>query len=259
MEAKIFGSCAVGLSILFAAPAHAGAMTGGATEITQIMNHVELVMQVSEAINTTSNTLMTAQATMQQLRQLPQSVTNSMNGPALEKVRAMAEAYRVMSQARGTYDDAAEVLRKAATDSQRLGITPSELLRLKADAAYKHGGVYQQSYEQEQEKLRRLAETSKDVQNQANTVKSIDANVKGIQFLATQNVQMQTTLADISSSIATANANALAAAAAQKEKEGAHAATLSSMKETSDKKEQAMREGLSKMAPPGPTEVRMFK
>lgn len=199
------------VSIAFAFPAsgaHAGAATGGATEVTQIMNNIELVMQVSEAVNTTSNTLMAAQATMQQLRQLPQSVTASINGPALEKVRAMAEAYQVMSQAHGVYKDAEGVLRKAAADSQRLGITPSELLRLKADAAYKHGGVYQQTYEQEQAKLRRLAETSKDVQKQADTVKSIDANVKGIQFLATQNVQVQATLADIAGSIATANANA---------------------------------------------------
>lgn len=259
MEAKVFGSCAVGLSMLFAAPAWAGAMTGGATEVTQIMNHVELVMQVSEAINTTSNTLMTAQATMQQLRQLPQSVTDSMNGTALEKVRAMADAYRVMSQAGGVYKEAENVLRKAATDSERLGITPSELLRLKADAAYKHGGVYKETYEQEQEALRRLAETSKDVQKQADTVKGIDANVKGIQFLATQNVQMQTTLARIHGSIAKANANAAAEAAAQKEKKGLHATNLSRMREASDKKEQAMREGLSKLAPPGPTEVRMFK
>ncbi len=200
------------VSIAFAFPvsgAHAGAATGGATEVTQIMNHAELVMQVSEAINTTSNTLMAAQATMQQLRQLPQSVIDqSMKGLPLEKVRAMAEAYRVMSQAHGVYKDAEGVLRKAAADSQRLGITPSDLLRLKADAAYKHGGVYQQTYEQEQAKLRRLAETSKDVQKQADTVKSIDANVKGIQFLATQNVQVQATLADIAGSIATANANA---------------------------------------------------
>ncbi len=221
MEAKILGSCAFGLTVLFAVPAQAGAMTGGATEWTQIANHIELVTQVGEAINTTSNTLMTAQATMQQLRQLPQSVADSMSGPALEKVRAMAEAYRVMSQASGVYKDAENVLRKAQADSQHLGITPSELLRLKADAAYKYGGVYQQTYEQEQAKLKRLAETSKEVQRQANTVKSIDANVKGIQFLATQNVQMQATLADISGSIATANANAAKEAEKGKEAEGA--------------------------------------
>ncbi|MCL5060260.1 MAG: hypothetical protein M1449_07000, partial [Candidatus Thermoplasmatota archaeon] len=42
-------------------------------------------------------------------------------------------------------------------------------------AAYKYGGVYQQTYEQEQAKLKRLAETSKDVQRQAEIVKGIDS------------------------------------------------------------------------------------
>ncbi|MHB1351738.1 MAG: hypothetical protein ACYCWA_00320 [Thiobacillus sp.] len=219
------------LATLAASPAHAGAMTGGATEITQIMNNIELVMQVGEAVETTSNTLMTAQSTMQQLRQLPQSVTDSMNGPALEKVRAMADAYRVMSQAQGVYKDAENVLRKAAADSERLGITPSELLRLKADAAYKHGGVYKETYEQEQEALRRLAETSKDVQKQANAVKGIDANVKGIQFLATQNVQMQTTLAGIHGSIAKANANAAAEAANEARARGDVASAASELED----------------------------
>lgn len=192
------------------APAHAGGgMTGGATEMTQLMNNAELIAQVGEATQTTANTLMTAQSTMQALRQLPESVVNeAMRGLPVEKVRAMADAYKVMSQATGVYKDAENVLRKAQYDAERLGISPSELLRHKANAAAQHGGIYLQTYEQEQEKLRRLSETSKEVQKQAETVKKIDSNVGGIQFLASQNVQVQASLADISSSIATANANA---------------------------------------------------
>lgn len=202
-----------------AAPAHASGLIAGATEFTQIANNIELIAQVGEATQTTANTLMTAQSTMQALRQLPESVVNeAMRGLPVEKVRAMADAYKVMSQATSVYKDAENVLRKAQYDAERLGITPSELLRHKANAAAQHGGIYLQTYEQEQEKLRRLAETSKEVQKQANTVKSIDSNVGGIQFLATQNVQMQASLADISSSIATANANA-AREAAKKEEE----------------------------------------
>lgn len=200
-------------------PAHASGLIAGATEFTQIANNIELIAQVGEATQTTANTLMTAQSTMQALRQLPESVVNeAMRGLPVEKVRAMADAYKVMSQATSVYKDAENVLRKAQYDAERLGITPSELLRHKANAAAQHGGIYLQTYEQEQEKLRRLAETSKEVQKQANTVKSIDSNVGGIQFLATQNVQMQASLADISSSIATANANA-AREAAKKEEE----------------------------------------
>lgn len=211
---KTIAAICAAATLTLAAPAHAGGgATGGATEMTQMLNNTELVAQVGEAVQTTSNTLMTAQSTMQMLRQLPASVINEqMGGLPIAKVQAMADAYRVMSQATGVYKDAENVLRKATADSQRLGITPSELLRLKADAAYKHGGVYQQTYEQEQAKLARLTETSKEVQKQAETVKSIDANVKGIQFLATQNVQVQATLAEISGSVASANANAAEAA-----------------------------------------------
>lgn len=198
------------LALVLAAPAHAGGgMTGGATEWTQIMNNMELVQQVGEAVNTTSNTLMTAQSTMQMLRQLPESVVNeAMGGLPVEKVQAMADAYRVMSQATGVYRDAENVLRQAQADGQRLKVSPQTLLRMKAEAAYKLGGIYQTTYEQELAKLRRLAETSKDVQRQAEIVRGIDSNVGGIQTLASQNLKMQATLTDISSSIATANANA---------------------------------------------------
>lgn len=196
-----------------------GGMTGGATEVTQIMNHVELISQVGEAVQTTSNTLMSAQATMQQLRQLAPSTIAQMTGVPIDKVQKLAEAYTVMNQAVGVYKDAEGVLRQAANDSQKLGIKPSELLKYKAEAAYKYGGVYKQTYDQEQAKLARLSAVSSDVQQQAQQVASIDANVKGIQFLAGQNVKMQASLVDISDSIATANANAAREAAEQKEKE----------------------------------------
>lgn len=206
--------------LAFTAPAHAGAAAGGASEWTQVLNHTELVAQVGEAVNTTSNTLMTAQSTMQMLRQLPDSVVNeAMGGLPVEKVQAMADAYKVMSQATGVYKDAEDVLRKAQADGQRLGVSPQELLRLKADAAYKHGGVYQQTYEQEQAKLARLAKTSKDVQRQAEIVKGIDSNVGGIQTLASQNLKMQASMADISDSIA--RATSIAAESAKRDRDAA--------------------------------------
>lgn len=186
-----------------------GGMTGGATEFTQLANKAELIAQVGQAVQTTSNTLMTAQSTMQMLRQLPESViSEAMSGLPVEKVQALADAYTVMSQAVGVYQDAEAVLRKAHNDAQRLGISPSELLQHKANAAAMHGGVYKQAYEAEQAKLARLAKTSAEVQKQANTVKTIDSNVGGIQFLASQNVQVQATLAELSGSVAVATANA---------------------------------------------------
>lgn len=202
-------------------PAHAGGggAAGGAKEVTQLLNHAELVAQVGEAVQTTANTLMTAKSTMQMLRQLPADTVSQMSGLPIDQVAKMAEAYTVMSQASGAYKDASDVLTKARADSVRLNISPSELLRYKAEAAYKYGGVYQQTYEQEQAKLARLNDVSKDVQKQAETVKSIDSNVAGIQFLAGQNVKVQSLLVSLNDSIATANANAAREAEKAREKE----------------------------------------
>lgn len=228
MEIKVFGSravCLIGL-VFAAAHVHAGggALTGGATEATQLMNNAELIHQVGEAVNTTANTLMTAQSTMQMLRQLPENIVKeALGGLPVEKVRALADAYQVMSKAVGVYRDAEILLRQAHHDSVRLNVTPQELLRMKAESAYRYGGVYLATYQQEQAKLKQLAEVSKDVQRQAEIVKGIDSNVGGIQALASQNLNMQATLAHISSSIATANANAaLAAHKAQMELGDAH-------------------------------------
>lgn len=198
------------LSLAAPAPAHAGgAAGGGATEFTQLANKAELIAQVGQATQTTANTLMTAQSTMQMLRQLPASVLNeAMSGLPVEKVQAMADAYKVMSQATAVYKDAENVLRKAEYDARMLNITPSELLRHKANAAAMHGGIYAETYEAEQARIRRAAEMSKEVQKQAEIVKGIDSTVGGIQALASQNVAMQATMAELTTSIATANANA---------------------------------------------------
>ncbi len=219
MKVKAIAALSLALVAPAAALAGGGGLTGGATEMTQLANNAELVAQVGEAVQTTSNTLMTAQATMQQLRQLPDSVVSEMSGLPIAEVEKLAEAHVVFSRSAGVYQDAAEVLRKAQADSERLGIPPSELLRLKALAAEAHGGVYKETYEAEQAKLRRLAEVSKDVQKQAETVKKIDSNVGGVQFIASQNVKLQAQLATLNHSVAIANANAAREVAEKKERE----------------------------------------
>lgn len=194
------------IALLAAATAHAGGGAGGgASEATQLANNAELIAQVGEAVQTTSNTLMTAQSTMQQLRQLGPDVVSQMTGLPIDQVAKMAQAYEVMNKASGVYKDAAAVLAKAQADAQRLGITPSELLQMKADTAAAFGGQYKQAYDQEQAKLAKLADVSRDVAAQAATVQGIDANVKGIQVLATQNTKMQGQLASLNESISTAN------------------------------------------------------
>lgn len=205
---------AITLTLTLTAPAaHAGAATGGATEPTQLMNNIQLVAQVKESMETTTNTLMTVKHTMDALRQLPENLLGeALGGLGLEKVQALADAYTVMSQATGVYRDAENVLRQAHHDAATLNISPSELLRHRANLAYREGGVYRQTYEQEVGKIEQLTRTSAEVQKQAEIVMATDSTVGGIQGLAAQNVALHSTMAAISHSIATANKDAAAAA-----------------------------------------------
>lgn len=231
-----------------------GGATGGALEATQLLNHAELIAQVGEAVQTTSNTLMTAQSTMQMLRQLSPGSIAEMMGLPIDQVEQLAQAYTVMSEAQGVYQDASNVLRQAAYDAETYNITPAELLRYKADAAYKYGGVYQTAYQNEQEKLARLTAMSGKVQEQATKIEGIDANVKGLQFVANQNVQVQTLLAGISESIATANTNASMEAEKKKYEE----AQIASDEATMLDKLSAAR-GSAKAKLPLPGEVQIVK
>lgn len=135
-----------------------------------------------------------------------------LTGLPVEHVRAMADAFVVMDKAVGVYKDAENVLRQAERDAASLNVSPSELLRLRAQVAYKYGGVYKTSYDADKAKLEALAKTAPQVSEQAAKISSIDANVKGLQFVANQNVQIQTYMHQLVESVATANMNAAAEA-----------------------------------------------
>lgn len=221
METKI-SRFAVVVALSFAAMgARATSCPQCATEWTQLANHFELITQVGQAVSTTANTLQTAQATMQQLQQLGPDTIKQMTGLPIDQVQKMADAYQLMSRAASAYTDAADVLKKAKDDAQRLNITPMQLFQMKADVSAAYGGIYKQQYDQEQAKLARLAEVSNDVQTQAAQIAGINSGVGGIQVLANQNLKMQGMLTNLNESIATANSNAARAAAAAADEQAA--------------------------------------
>lgn len=233
MEEKVSGSRRIGLTastlcLAFALPlstpaSGGGGVTGGSTEITQLMNNAELVAQVGEAVQTTANTLMTAQSTMQQLRQLPTAVVDkALAGLPVKQVQAMADAYRVMSQAVSVYKDAEMLMRQVARDAEDLKVQPSQLLRARASAALARGGIYAKSYEADIDRIKRAAEMSREVQKQAEVLKGIDSTVGGIQALASQNIAMQSTMSELTASIAAANANASMEAKRRQDSEHAY-------------------------------------
>lgn len=203
-------------------PAFAGgAITGGATEWTQLANHAELVSSVGQQIQTVANTLQTAQQTMRMLQALPATVIGQLTGGLpIAKVQALATAYQTFSRASDAYQQAAQVLRQAQAEGQGLGLSPADYLKYRATLAQTAGGQYQQQYEDEIGKLQRLAQMSGDVQHQVAAVQGINSQVGGLQTIASQNLQVETLLGGISSSISQANAIAASQAKQAKDTEG---------------------------------------
>lgn len=182
-----------------------GGMTGGSTEITQILNHIELVSNVAEQVQTVANTLSSAQGIIQQLKQLNPTALAEMVGLPVEAVQAMADAYQVFNNAQDVYQDAKNVLTQAVSDAKAIGANPWELLKLKSLLSQKYGGVYKQIFDQEQGKLKKLQDVSNDVQQQVSKIQKIDSNISGLQALASQNLNLQKLMIQLNQSIQTMN------------------------------------------------------
>ena len=169
------------------------------------MNHAELLKSLAQHIQTASNTLSTAEATMQQIRQLDPGTISALVGVPIGTVQTMATAYGVFSKASSVYTDAAAVLQKASYDAQMLHTSPSSLLNMKAQVAYAYGGQYKANYDAEQAKLAALTDTAKQVQQSADSLGGINSAVAGVQTLAGQNLQIQAQLTSLNESISRAN------------------------------------------------------
>lgn len=203
-----------------AAPVYAGggALGGGATEWTQIANNAELMAQVGEAVQTTGNTLLGSTGIWEQLKQLaPEQVKEILRNVPVKDWELMSKAATTFTKSSSSYKDVSKILFEAVKVGQKAGVTPSEYLNIRADLATREGGIYRETFDREQEKLKNLVEVSSEIRRQGESLGQINTPVAGLQALAGQNIQIQSLLVGLNES--TSKANALAADRAMKEKD----------------------------------------
>lgn len=213
-------TAACGLILFFHPPfAFAGGgMSGGAMESTQLMNNAELVAQVGESMQQTSNTLRTAFATMQQLRQLPPDMLEKVAGGVLKEMdlsvadlKTMSNAYETFNKASSAYRDAAGVMRTAGSDLQRfervgMSIPVDKYLSMYIEKALRGGDAAAARMDAQIQTLQRAAGMSKAVQDSAAAVSKIDSSTAGLQMLAQQNLKTQQILIESLTAVAQAGA-----------------------------------------------------
>jgi hypothetical protein len=200
---------AAAIAATLAAPsaqAGGGPMTGGASELTQLMNNGELMSIVSQEAATYGVELEQYIVQYQQLMNAYQNVQGMANGAQqmqaysrqIDKLSAAKAVLAGLSQASGRH---AELLRADIQTMQQWGLSPREYAARIAVGA-------RQGHEASRQHFEEVAASHEDLQAKSQAVKelhlenlSCDGNVKCLQGIATQNAQLANVMIEMSGDI----------------------------------------------------------
>lgn len=214
----------------------AGAMAGGASEVTQIANNIELIAQVSESARQTSvqmNQLYTQLQNVQSLGDLS-SIESKMGLPpgSLSKAAESAGSIQKMRAAIGDIGDDSKSLSDRAKSLQAMykaalktyektGVPPTEALKQLDKLPEDQAKVYQNMAENTKDQINETVREMNQINKQAAGIGSITGNVKGLQYLAAQNGEIEKSLKQTELAIRQAQHQELEIKKMEKEEEAA--------------------------------------
>lgn len=186
-------------------PASAGALAGGATEITQLANEFQLIMSYVQQVEAAENTLASAKALKQQLKQMDPSTLAQLNGGAISQVEQLAQLDGALQNSQNKATEALGVLGSAITQIQQLKMSPSEYLQQRAQLAATQGGAYAASMQADQQKLQQLQSSIAELQQAASAAPGVTSNIQGFQQLLSSGTRVQAQLVSLNDSVTHAN------------------------------------------------------
>lgn len=209
---RLIRGTAVALALVAPATmvAHAGSVAGngGATEITQLLNHAELVTSAIDQLNTVHNTLQGALYLEQSLKQLDPSTIAQMTGFPVQELQQLAGLNDQVTSAMQAYQQFQQGVQGFQQGSQYMNMTPEQYLNFTAQAAQQYGGIYQQQYQNSQAIAQNLQQQLQQLNTSAAAIPGITSQVAGMQGVMTQNTQTQALLIGIQQQLNQANQNA---------------------------------------------------
>lgn len=190
------------LTVLFLATAPAlaaggGAAGGGATELTQLMNNTELVASVGHQADMVSTQLQQfilqqAQARIQQqnMAQMPFDKIVSNLGPYRNMVQPYLNALTTTTALRDSSYRASSLMSGEISTMSRLNMTPQQYTQKMIQLSKEQGGYYKQSLNDTTNAMQDVQKRGEALALMHDQIPGIDSNIKGMQTLATSNMQM---------------------------------------------------------------------
>ncbi|HUX64324.1 hypothetical protein [Sulfuricella sp.] len=170
---------------------------GGATEITQIMNNAELVTSVGQQADMVATQLqqyilqqVQTKISQQNLLQLPTNQILQNLGPFRGMVEPYLRTLDVTKQLRDSAMRASTLMSGEISAMARLGMDPSTYTEKMLQLAKEKGGYYKQSLDDTTNAMQDVQKRGEALAMMHDQIPGIDSNIKGMQTLATSNMQM---------------------------------------------------------------------
>ena len=206
--------CILIVSVLAALPLTAFAFGGGvagATEITQLLNNVELAAatghqasMVAEQVQTKLTALQQYATMMTNLKNLPQEVLDQALGPYQQQIDGLRQIYGAVTDVKQAADDTRNLFTRRIGEMQSLKMNPRDYQVAESALAAKKGGIYERQMRADLAALDNLRVRAEQLQTLSK--KQVYGNVQGLDKLNQQTTMLTGEMMDLKAAILQQNA-----------------------------------------------------
>lgn len=185
-----------------------GAASGGASEVTQILNNGELIASTSKQAQLVAGQIRdyTSQVNqyvtmVQNLKNLPVAVVAATLKPYKDTLRDLGQLYQAVDGVYTAGNQAYSMYERRKAEMANMDMSYDQYLNMETLLAASKGGQYKKQYDKDLEALKKLQEKSQTLAGMESQVNSVSGNVEGLQLLAQQNQIMAGELLELNASL----------------------------------------------------------
>ncbi|MEX3671630.1 conjugal transfer protein TrbJ [Paraburkholderia phenoliruptrix] len=184
---------AVGLLLFISTARAGGGMTGGATEITQLLNHAELASSVAQQAQMVEQNVQAQITRLQQyltmvqnLKQVPASLIEQTIAPYRTQISDFQSLSTAIAQLQQAANATSGLFGRSLSEMNTTGMSPAQWLSAYTSLASTRGGIYQQQLTQDMQNLDSLTARAQNLQQIQSQIPNVAGSVQGLQMLNQQ-------------------------------------------------------------------------
>lgn len=179
-----------------------GIAGGGATEVTQLANHAELVSSVANEAQMVEQNVQAQITRLQNLIQVPGGLINQTFSPYRSQLSSYQSLFAAVSQLRAAANSANSLFGRSMSEMGATGMTPNQWLSAYTNLAATRGGLYRQQLDSDMSSLDNLASRAQNLQQIQSQIPNVTGNVQGLQMLNQQSNVLAGEMVDLHALVA---------------------------------------------------------